>query len=106
MALTDAVNYMLANGMIKTNPIRHPIAAVSVGIWQNTPVLDLDYAEDSTCDTDLNVIMTGDGGFIEIQGTAEGEPFQPDELNAMLALARKGVTELCDLQRAALNPEA
>ncbi len=106
VALTDAVNYMLANGMIKTNPIRHPIAAVSVGIWQNTPVLDLDYAEDSTCDTDLNVIMTGDGGFIEIQGTAEGEPFQPDELNAMLALARKGVTELCDLQRAALNPEA
>ena len=106
VALTDAVNYMLANGLIKTNPIRHPIAAVSVGIWQNTPVLDLDYAEDSTCDTDLNVIMTGDGGFIEIQGTAEGEPFQPDELNAMLALARKGVTELCDLQRAALNPEA
>lgn len=106
VALTDAVNHMLANGMIKTNPIRHPIAAVSVGIWQNTPVLDLDYAEDSTCDTDLNVIMTGDGGFIEIQGTAEGEPFQPDELNAMLALARKGVAELCDLQRAALNPEA
>lgn len=106
VALTDAVNYMLANGMIKTNPIRHPIAAVSVGIWQNTPVLDLDYAEDSTCDTDLNVIMTGDGGFIEIQGTAEGEPFQPDELNAMLALASKGVAELCDLQRAALNPEA
>lgn len=106
VALTDAVNYMLENGMIKTNPIRHPIAAVSVGIWQNTPVLDLDYAEDSTCDTDLNVIMTGDGGFIEIQGTAEGEPFQPDELNAMLALARKGVAELCDHQRAALNPEA
>ncbi len=106
VALTDAVNHMLANGMIKTNPIRHPIAAVSVGIWQNTPVLDLDYAEDSTCDTDLNVIMTGDGGFIEIQGTAEGEPFQPDELNAMLALARKGVAELCELQRAALNPEA
>ncbi|HET8904358.1 MAG TPA: ribonuclease PH [Saccharospirillum sp.] len=106
VALTDAVNHMLANGMIKTNPIRHPIAAVSVGIWQNTPVLDLDYAEDSTCDTDLNVIMTGDGGFIEIQGTAEGEPFQPDELNAMLALARKGVAELCDLQRATLNPEA
>lgn len=106
VALTDAVNYMLANGMIKTNPIRHPIAAVSVGIWQNTPVLDLDYAEDSTCDTDLNVIMTGDGGFIEIQGTAEGEPFQPDELNAMLALAGKGVAELCDIQRAALNTEA
>lgn len=106
VALTDAVNHMLENGMIQANPIRHPIAAVSVGIWQNTAVLDLDYAEDSTCDTDLNVIMTGDGGFIEIQGTAEGEPFQPDELNAMLALARKGVAELCDLQRAALNPEA
>jgi len=105
VALTDAVNHMLETGMIKTSPIKHPIAAVSVGIWQNTPVLDLDYAEDSTCDTDLNVIMTGDGGFIEIQGTAEGEPFQPDELNAMLALARKGVAELCDLQRAALNPE-
>jgi ribonuclease PH len=105
VALTDAVNHMLATGMIKTSPIKHPIAAVSVGVWQNTAVLDLDYAEDSTCDTDLNVIMTGDGGFIEIQGTAEGEPFQPHDLNAMLELARKGVVELCEIQRAALNTE-
>lgn len=102
VALSDAIDNMLANGMIKKNPIKFPIAAVSVGIWNDSPVLDLDYAEDSTCDTDLNVIMTGRGGFIEIQGTAEGEPFMPDQLNAMLALAEKGVRELCELQQQVL----
>lgn len=105
VALCDAIQFMLDKGLIKTNPIKHPVAAVSVGIWNGTPVLDLDYAEDSTAETDLNVVMTGTGGFIEIQGTAEGEPFQPDELNAMLALATKGVVELCELQQAALSQE-
>ncbi|MHA7878680.1 MAG: ribonuclease PH [Saccharospirillum sp.] len=103
VALADAVQFMLDNGMIKENPIKQAIAAVSVGVWNGTPVLDLDYAEDSTCDTDLNVIMSGNGGFIEIQGTAEGEPFSADELNAMLALASTGVRALCKRQVEALN---
>ncbi|TXR54808.1 ribonuclease PH [Reinekea thalattae] len=102
VALADAINKLLAEGSIKKNPIKHPIAAVSVGIWNDTPVLDLDYAEDSTAETDLNVVMTGTGGFVEIQGTAEGEPFAPDQLTAMLALADKGVRELCELQQQAL----
>lgn len=103
VALADAVSHMLEQGMIKRSPIKHPLAAVSVGIWQGTPVLDLDYAEDSTAETDLNVVMTAGGGFVEIQGTAEGEPFEPHELDAMLALARSGVAELCEHQQAALN---
>ena len=103
VALTDAVNGLLASGAIKKNPIKHSLAAISVGIWQDTPVLDLDYAEDSTAETDLNVIMTGDGGFVEIQGTAEGEPFRPEQLTAMLALAEKGVKELCVMQEQALT---
>lgn len=102
VALADAINKLLAEGSIKKNPIKHPIAAVSVGIWNDTPVLDLDYAEDSTAETDLNVVMTANGGFVEIQGTAEGEPFAPDQLTAMLALAEKGVRELCELQQQAL----
>ncbi|MFQ3230262.1 ribonuclease PH [Reinekea sp.] len=103
VALTDAVNGLLASGAIKKNPIKYSLAAISVGIWQDTPVLDLDYAEDSTAETDLNVIMTGDGGFVEIQGTAEGEPFRPEQLTAMLALAEKGVKELCVMQEQALT---
>jgi ribonuclease PH len=102
VALADAINGLLEKGVIKKNPIKHPIAAVSVGIWNDTPVLDLDYAEDSTAETDLNVIMTGTGGFVEIQGTAEGEPFAPDQLAEMLALAEKGVRELCEIQQQAL----
>jgi ribonuclease PH len=78
------------------------VAAVSVGIYQGVPVLDLDYLEDSAAETDLNVVMTEAGGFIEVQGTAEGEPFQPEELTAMLELARQGLNELFELQRAAL----
>jgi len=77
-------------------------AAVSVGIYQGEPVLDLDYLEDSAAETDLNVVMTNAGGFIEVQGTAEGAPFQPDEFNAMLALAQKGMNEIFELQKAAL----
>lgn len=103
VALTDAINKMITDGVIKKSPIKFPMAAVSVGVWKDTPVLDLDYAEDSTAETDLNVIMTGDGGFIEIQGTAEGEPFQQEELTAMLALAKKGIVELCQLQQVALG---
>lgn len=103
VALTDAVNGMLEQGVLKKNPIKHNVAAVSVGVWQNTAVLDLDYAEDSTAETDLNVVMASNGGFIEIQGTAEGEPFMPDELNAMLKLAEKGSQDLFALQNDALN---
>lgn len=88
--------------MFKRDPIVGAIAAVSVGIWNGVPVLDLDYAEDSTCDTDMNVIMNDGGGFIEIQGTAEGHAFRREELDALLDLAGKGVAELCELQRQAL----
>jgi ribonuclease PH len=103
VALADAINGLLASGSIKTNPIKSPIAAISVGIYQGEPVLDLDYAEDSQADTDLNVIMTAAGGFVEIQGTAEQEAFSADELNAMLALAQKAIGELAAAQQAALD---
>ncbi len=102
VALVDAVNYMLAEGMLKKNPIKYMVGAVSVGVYKGESVLDLDYAEDSNAETDLNVIMADNGGFIEIQGTAEGEPFQPEELNAMLALAKKGITEINQLQQSVL----
>ena len=84
------------------NPLKQMVAAVSVGIYQGVPVLDLDYLEDSAAETDLNVVMTDAGGFIEVQGTAEGAPFRPAELNAMLELAQQGMQELFELQRAAL----
>jgi ribonuclease PH len=102
VALVDAVNHMIENGQLKTNPIKYMIGAVSVGVYNGEAVLDLDYAEDSNAETDLNVIMADNGGFIEIQGTAEGEPFQPNELNAMLELAKKGIAELTQIQQAAL----
>jgi ribonuclease PH len=102
VALVDAVNYMLSEGLLKKSPIKYMIGAVSVGVYQGEAVLDLDYAEDSNAETDLNVIMADNGGFIEIQGTAEGEPFQPEELNAMLALAKKGITEINQLQQSVL----
>ena len=88
---------------MKGDPIKHMLAAVSVGIYEGEPVLDLDYAEDSKAHTDMNVIMTEKGGFVEVQGTAEGEPYSQDELNAMLALAQKGISELIAAQKAALN---
>ncbi len=102
VALADAVAHMLEQGMIAEDPMRHQVASVSVGLYQGTPVLDLDYAEDSACDTDMNVVMTDAGRYIEIQGTAEGEPFGEAALQAMLALARTGIACLADMQRAAL----
>ena len=103
VALADAINGLLEQGVIKQNPIKSMIAAVSVGIYSGEPVLDLDYAEDSVAETDLNVIMTATGGFVEIQGTAEQEAFSPEELNAMLALAQKGIQDLAEVQQQALN---
>ncbi|WP_338334250.1 ribonuclease PH [Xanthomonas euvesicatoria] len=102
VALADAVNLLIKRGDIKTHPLIGAVAAVSVGIYRGEPVLDLDYPEDSDCDTDMNVVMNDGGGFIELQGTAEGHAFRRDELNALLALAEKGMGELFALQRAAL----
>jgi len=103
VALADAINHMIANKMIKENPIERQIASVSVGIYNGMPVLDLDYPEDSSAETDMNVIMDINGNFIEVQGTAEGAPFSPDEMNAMIALAGKGIGELIEKQTAALE---
>ncbi|MFC4821947.1 ribonuclease PH [Dokdonella ginsengisoli] len=103
VALVDAVNWLRSRNAIKRDPVFGAVAAVSVGIWQGTPVLDLDYAEDSACDTDMNVVMNDGGGFIEVQGTAEGHAFRREELDALLALASAGVTELCAKQREALS---
>ncbi len=105
VALVDALAVMKKRGMLKQDPFLHQVAAVSVGIYQGVPVLDLDYPEDSSAETDLNVVMTDAGGFIEVQGTAEGTPFQPEELNAMLELARQGMQQLFTLQRNALAGE-
>ena len=102
VALADAISSLKARGAIKRDPIFGAVAAVSVGVYQGVPVLDLDYPEDSHCDTDMNVVMNDGGGFIELQGTAEGHAFRREELDALLALAHKGVTELCALQREAL----
>ncbi len=103
VALIDALKVLKKRGGLKGgDPVKQMIAAVSVGIYQGAPVLDLDYLEDSAAETDLNVVMTDAGGFIEVQGTAEGAPFHADELNAMLALAHDGMRQLFDLQRAAL----
>lgn len=103
VAVADALKVLKKRGGLKAGePLKQMIAAVSVGMYQGEPVLDLDYLEDSAAETDLNVVMTEGGGFIEIQGTAEGAPFDPDQLNAMLALAQRGVRELVELQRASL----
>ncbi len=103
VALVDAVNVLMQREKLKRNPIVGAVAAVSVGIWNGVPVLDLDYAEDSSCDTDMNVVMNDGGGFIEIQGTAEGHAFRREEMDAMMALAEKGIGELVAEQRAALE---
>ena len=103
VALVDAINGLKKRGAIKRDPVVGAVAAISVGIVNGVPVLDLDYAEDSNCDTDMNVVMNDGGGFIELQCTAEGHAFRREELDAMLALASKGVTELCELQRQALS---
>jgi ribonuclease PH len=102
VALADAVAWLRGRGAIQDDPLRDFVAAVSVGIVAGTPVLDLDYAEDSTCDTDMNVVMTGSGGFVEVQGTAEREPFSRDEMSRLLDLATHGISELISLQRKAL----
>ena len=102
VALVDATRKMLKNKMIAKDPIHGQVAAVSVGIWKSIPVLDLDYTEDSDCETDMNVVLNDGMGFIELQGTAEGHAFRQDELDVMLALARKGVAELHAAQREAL----
>ncbi|MFO3706811.1 ribonuclease PH [Xanthomonas codiaei] len=102
VALADAVNLLLKRGDIKKHPLIGAVAAVSVGIYRGEPVLDLDYPEDSDCDTDMNVVMNDGGGFIELQGTAEGHAFRREELDALLTLAEKGMGELFALQRAAL----
>ncbi|MEO0048328.1 MAG: hypothetical protein RLZZ410_1287 [Pseudomonadota bacterium] len=103
VAARDAVNQLLEKKLITQDPIKDHVAAISVGIYQGTPVLDLDYAEDSSCDTDMNVVMTGKGGMIEVQGTAEGEAFSRKELDALLSLAEKGIQELVALQKQALS---
>lgn len=103
VAAQDAVNKLLASGKISQSPIIAPVAAVSVGIVQSTPVLDLDYPEDSSCDTDMNVVMTGAGHYVEVQGTAEGVAFSRAEMNELLALAEKGIGELIALQQQALT---
>ena len=106
VALADAIAGMLEAGTIKTNPIIQQIAAISVGVYQGQPVLDLDYAEDSTAETDMNVVMGSNGGFIEVQGTAEAAPFARAELNGMLDLAEQGIAELFEMQTSVLvkNP--
>jgi ribonuclease PH len=103
VALHDAIQYLLEKKIIDKNPLHHQIASVSVGIFNGTPVLDLDYAEDSNAETDMNVVMNSDNGFIEVQGTAEGHPYSKDELNSMLALAEKGITELFAAQKTAID---
>ena len=103
VALQDAVSKLLASGKITETPLKQAVAAISVGVYKGVPVLDLDYIEDSDCDTDMNVVMAADGGFVEIQGTAEGEPFKRDDMNAMLALAEAGIKELLAKQKTALG---
>jgi len=102
VAAQDAVNWLLEQGRITETPIRDHVAAVSVGIVGGLPLLDLAYTEDSACDTDMNVVMTGRGGFVEVQGTAEGEPYTREQLDVLLNLAAAGIAELVSLQRTAL----
>lgn len=103
VALVDAINFMRAKGLVKGNPLKGMVAAISVGIYNGEPVVDLDYPEDSAAETDMNVVMTDTGKIIEIQGTAEGEPFSFDEMNAMVELAKHAIRELNDIQQEALN---
>ncbi len=102
VAVADAVDWCRSRGLVAGRVLRDMVAAVSVGIVDGRPVLDLDYAEDAGCDTDMNVVMTGRGGFVELQGTAEGAPFSPAEMTALVALARRGLRKLVAAQKAAL----
>ncbi len=103
VAAQDAINGLLAAGKITETPIIAQVAAISVGVVQGTPLLDLEYTEDSACDTDMNVVMTGAGHFVEVQGTAEGAAFTRAEMDALLGLAEKGISELMDVQRQSLS---
>lgn len=102
IALHDACEKLVVAGKIAANPLKDHVAAVSVGIFEGSPVLDLDYPEDSNCDTDMNVIMTGKGGIVEIQGTAEGEPFSRQQMNVLMDLAEAGIRQLVAAQESAL----
>ena len=103
VALADAINYLLDKKLIDKNPLQNQIASISVGVYQGIPVADLDYAEDSACETDMNIVMNDKGGFIELQGTAEGEAFSQDELDAMLKLGKDAIAQLLDKQMEALS---
>ncbi|MFT6732072.1 MAG: ribonuclease PH [Polaribacter sp.] len=102
IALVDAINQMIRKKKIKTNPIKHMIGAVSVGIYKGSPVLDLDYPEDSVAETDMNIVMNEENGFIEIQGTAEGATFTQEELTEMMSLGQQGIKEIIEAQKSAL----
>lgn len=102
VALADAINGMVAAGTCKENPLKHMVAAVSVGLYQGEPVLDLDYLEDSAAGTDMNVVMTEKGGFIELQGTAESGTYSAEELQQLVTLAQRGITQLVQIQKMAL----
>ncbi|MFA6920925.1 MAG: ribonuclease PH [Gallionella sp.] len=103
VALHDAVNGLIQKGLIAESPVKDSIAAISVGIYQGVPVLDLDYIEDSACDTDMNVVMLGSGHFVEVQGTAEGHAFSRAEMDELLELAKSGIEELIGMQQVALQ---
>lgn len=103
MAVHEALDGLVKAGKLPANPMRDFVAAISVGIYKGVPVLDLDYLEDSDCETDMNVVMTGSGGFVEVQGTAEGSPFSRAELDALLELAGAGITRLVAEQKQALG---
>ena len=105
VALTDAINHLIEKGAIQKSPLHGSIASVSVGVYQGTPVLDLDYPEDSSAETDMNVVMNDAGHFIEVQGTAEGHAFRRNELNSMLDLAQKGIEEIFQAQQQALTAD-
>ena len=103
VALADAISWCKFHGLIQGEPLRDLVAAVSVGIVNGVPMLDLDYAEDSGCDTDMNVVMTAASGFVEVQGTAEGAPFSRAEMQTLVDLAERGIQELVQAQKAALS---
>jgi len=103
VAAYDAVRWLRARGLIERLPVLDFVAAVSVGVYRGVPLLDLDYLEDSACETDMNVVMTGAGGFVEVQGTAEGKPFTREQMDTLLELAREGITSLVAAQKRALE---
>ncbi|MET0066618.1 MAG: ribonuclease PH [Candidatus Thiodiazotropha sp.] len=103
VALVDALEHLRRQGLLKQSPLLNMVASVSVGVYKGTPVLDLDYAEDSNAETDMNVVMNDQSGFIEVQGTAEGQAYSRAELDAMLDLAHQGIQRICDIQKEALT---